>query len=841
LDPSGRESAYISLGRVFINLDAGAVAYAYPHPESGHTVQEWYAAALAYIHYHRQLILLGDPGSGKSTLLRFLAYCLAQAALQPAAAWLTQLKWTHQLLEAEGEVSELIGAKRGASFTLRPGAERSVQEIEKHWSADTPIPIFVELRDFARTNFDSRSPLALWHFVSDRLEREGLAQAISPLQAMAQRGRAIFLLDGVDEAPAAQRPFIWQAIAALADGPYGGNRWVATCRLLSFVPGEAPRAVPDQTLQPLKEAQIDAFVHNWYDALAEAGELSPEQAATMAGRLQNAARRPRLQPLAQNPMLLTIMALVQTYHGTLPDERAKLYQACVETLLLRWQRHKEADAAGELPDVLAHLSTTKENLERLLWQIAWEAHSKADDREDAADIPEMAVLHIARQHLGNFSRAEQFLAYTERRAHLLLGRGGAQDRVYTFPHRTFQEYLAACHLAASRRFPQEAARLATQSPTWREVLNLAAGTLVFNQNNREKALDGVEKVLPAQTPALEDEAGWSRVWLAAEMLAVVGREAAEQDEVGRELLPRLRQQLVALLANGRLTPRQRAEAGDALGLLGDPRPGICTLEPDMIPIPAGPFLMGDEALYEVHVDAFAIARYPITNAQFRYFVADGGYTDKWRNCWTEEGWHYRQQYGWTEPGSWDDERFSQANQPVVDVSWYEAVAYCNWLSRKTGKPYRLPTEAEWERAARHTDGRQYPWGNTWLEGAANSEEAGIGRPSAVGAFPAGAAACGALDMSGNVWEWCSTRYDDENNKPYLIPYRADDGREEMHGSRSRSFRVVRGGAFWNELDALRCVYRYWHYPHYWYYRIGFRLVASPFPPLASEPTGPLAL
>jgi formylglycine-generating enzyme required for sulfatase activity len=193
----------------------------------------------------------------------------------------------------------------------------------------------------------------------------------------------------------------------------------------------------------------------------------------------------------------------------------------------------------------------------------------------------------------------------------------------------------------------------------------------------------------------------------------MGLTWAQEDEWGRELLARVQERLTDLVAGGKLTPRERAEAGDTLARLGDVRPGVCTLEPDLIPIPAGTFLMGDER-HEITLDAFAIARYPVTNAQFRHFVEDGGYTEKWRACWTKEGWQYRGSGSWREPRWRDDERLSQDNQPVVGVSWYEAVAYANWLSRQTGKPYRLPTEAEWSgrrgiRTAGSIPGRMGGW------------------------------------------------------------------------------------------------------------------------------------
>jgi formylglycine-generating enzyme required for sulfatase activity len=309
------------------------------------------------------------------------------------------------------------------------------------------------------------------------------------------------------------------------------------------------------------------------------------------------------------------------------------------------------------------------------------------------------------------------------------------------------------------------------------------------------------------------------------MMAVVGKEAAEKDEVGQEILPRLREQLVALLEGGQLAPVARAEAGEALGRIGDPRPGVCTRLPGMIHIPAGTFLMGDEdegSQYEIELPAFAIGRYPVTNAQFRFFVEDGGYTEKWRDCWTDEGWEYRQEGAWTASRDWEDPIWSLDNKPVVRASWYEAVAYANWLSRVEGRSFSLPTEAQWERAARHTDGRQYPWGDEWQDGIVNSEVAGIGRTTAVGSFPGGAAECGADDLSGNVWEWCQSRYDDGKTR-YPLPYRPDDGREELAGGR-RVRRILRGGAFYVNLQYVRAALRNDGYPNYRGANFGFRVV-----------------
>ncbi len=430
LDPA-QESTPIDLGEVFINLDAGVERSELPGAEPGTKRFEQFSAALGHIHEQERIILLGDPGSGKSTLLRFLAYCLAQHALDPHGGWLARLKWAQQVLETEGKEAPEVWAALDERRTRRDAVGREEEtafaESEAHWSKEAPLPLFIELRNFARTDFDPASPLALWDYFCGWMAAAGLQETLPALAQKMRRGQLIFLLDGVDEVAPAERPRIWQAIAALDGGACGSSRWAATCRVLSFTKEEAPPGVPVRTLQPLNEAQITQFIESWYRALVDVGSSGAEDAASKTRNLQNAVQRPRLRELAENPMLLTIMALVQSYYGTLPDERARLYQMCVEILLLRWQRGKEKAEGEELPQSLVPLGD-QQQLERLLWEIAWEAHSKAEERDKAADIPELEVLAIARRHLGDFSRAEQFTAYTEERAHLLVGRGGLEDR-----------------------------------------------------------------------------------------------------------------------------------------------------------------------------------------------------------------------------------------------------------------------------------------------------------------------------------------------------------------------------------------------------------------------------
>jgi formylglycine-generating enzyme required for sulfatase activity len=163
----------------------------------------------------------------------------------------------------------------------------------------------------------------------------------------------------------------------------------------------------------------------------------------------------------------------------------------------------------------------------------------------------------------------------------------------------------------------------------------------------------------------------------------------------------------------------------------------------------------------------------------------------------------------------------------VGVSWYEAVAFCRWLSEelkrrgelKKEDDITLPSEAQWERAARHTDGRTYPWGDAEeLKTRCNMRDTGIGHTSAVGLFPGGKAECGALDMAGNVWEWCRTKWMD-NYTNYEQRARELD---ELDGSDAR---VLRGGSWFDGVPRdLSCSYRNDSLPVNRYDDFGFRCV-----------------
>ncbi len=212
-------------------------------------------------------------------------------------------------------------------------------------------------------------------------------------------------------------------------------------------------------------------------------------------------------------------------------------------------------------------------------------------------------------------------------------------------------------------------------------------------------------------------------------------------------------------------------------------------EPETVLISGGPFTMGEESGYSVTLPAFRLGKYPITNREYAAFLARTPAQDVPPKL----GWFNRQ------PPA------DRLDHPVASVSWEEACAYCAWLCAETGRTYRLPTEAEWEKAARGADGRPFPWGDAWADGCANVESDDT---TPVTAHEAGASPFGVADLLGNVQEWTLTRWGpDRNTSAFSVPYRPDDGRDDTASHTQRDLRIHRGGSFRNNAADLRSTTR----------------------------------
>ncbi len=302
---------------------------------------------------------------------------------------------------------------------------------------------------------------------------------------------------------------------------------------------------------------------------------------------------------------------------------------------------------------------------------------------------------------------------------------------------------------------------------------------------------------------------------------------------------------LALLGQSPVQPAAAAPARRSPARVATPT--MPTWVPEMVNVPAGPFLMGssdtdkqadsDEKLqHRLTLPDFWIAKTPVTNAQFRPFVEGDGYRN--RTYWTAAGWQWREQEKIVRPNYWYNEEWNRADYPVAGINWFEAVAYCRWLTAQTGHEFRLPSEAEWEKAARGTDGRIYPWGNTWKKERCNSEEAGINDITPVVQYPSGASPYGALDMAGNVWEWCATKATKYEKSCY--PYQTEDEWSEAY-LEADSVRRIRGGSFGCEQKFVRGAYRRIHVACYRDDVQGLRVASRMpvvVPPMARDPQPP---
>lgn len=802
-----QEVAELDLAAVFTELDVYAI-----DERQQRAPEEWAELAaqgeaaqrrpaLEALCRYPRLTILGDPGSGKSTLVDFVTLCLA-------------------------------GAQLG------DGAETGLERLGTAWDLPALLPLRVILRDYAARGLPAGQ--GLWAFLGTEAARcdpalAGLLPALEP--TLRQPAGALLLLDGLDEVPEAHR-YREQLKAAVErfalDFPQ--CRIVLTSRPYAYQDvALRPANFEVRRLAPFTSAQVATFITRWYThAGLKDARFGPQNAARYAERLAyEVQRNPRLADLATTPLLLALMASLHRWRegGSLPEKRQELYEESVKLLLDLWQRPKQVldgqgRAVGQEYDVFTELGIGHDALRRVLNGVAYAAHKNQPQLTGTHDIRagELAGALYEAADKGKTPNQQRVIQYLTDRVGLLVER--EQGRIYTFPHRTFQEYLAACYLADNRRELYKCLR--ADDERWREAMLLAAAKAVSGSS--DAIWDWIATFCPTDAPPeLAVDADWYAALRVAQALVEVELYRQTPEVYQKRLLERLQTWLVGLIQAPQqpLPVAERAIAGHTLGRLDDPRfSGPCGL-PQFISLPGGEFWMGspEEEVaqifketgkdwakrelprHRVAVSAFGLAKYPTTNAMFAHFIEAGGYTNR---VWWEEAvqvgfWEAGKSYrGRNQPYYWNDARFNGANQPVVGVSWYEAVAYCRWLTETLhdGYEYRLPTEAEWEYAARGTAGRRYAWGDDWVEHYANTAALNLEQPTPVGIFPAGATPEGLLDLTGNVWEWCKDWFAEQE-----YARRAGQIACNPQGPDQGTYKVLRGGSWSTSTEWVRCASR----------------------------------
>ncbi len=759
----------------------------------------------------RRHILIGEAGSGKTTFANYLCAALAKgdSALPADIANLIPLRF---------DVHDVI------SRHIFDDDVRGTAEII--WNA-------VETNNFHLLGVRPASRLRAW------IE-----------QLTATRG-ALFLFDDFDLVPetSPKRRILLTAIAHLSSNiGKSTSRILITSRPSAAVDWRRSlRGFEVVSVSPFNHAQCNTLLQKWNQDARTIGTPLP------AG-------------LASRPLHLTMLAMLESNGHSPPEGRSELYEQMIDLLLRQWWL-----AHNNLGENVARGSarenpTFPDQLRIALEKLAYEMHDRQANVElrNPPTISHEQLLPLANIfNSHNNNRLLDFFRYCHENSGFMVQ---LADGSYRFAHRTIQELLAGGHLKrVVESEPECLKRLLETGSWWQEPVMLA-----MLQMPGDEFRNATSRLLPAASAG--DFSNENKLHAAILCARALLERPAEE-----EIAHVIRQQLTALVENCPTSPRGRLEVADVLGRLGDPRPGVGVFasgelsgfpDIDWVEIPAGPFTMGRPAdarapvpshapQHEVTLDRFWISRFPVTNAQFRPFVEDGGYEN--HAFWTEAGWSWRQgehvdlsvyreiatsyrealaAYLTTRtakkrgcPALWDEPGWSIPNRPVVGVTWFEARAYAAWLNKQYQNfgsvprlqipavrlAARLPSEAEWEKAARGTDARNWPWGNSFDTSACNTMEIGLDQTVPVGIFSRNRSPYGVADMAGNVWQWTSTIWDPER---FRYPYRSDDGREEEAEALPRA---IRGGSFYQHDEFARTTARIMTAAGDFRNSIGFRL------------------
>jgi formylglycine-generating enzyme required for sulfatase activity len=592
------------------------------------------------------------------------------------------------------------------------------------------------------------------HFLNTRSPEFGWELTAEFFEGKLREKSAVVLLDGLDEAPNRIRREDMARVFENATGTYKECRFVVTTRRATFTGKATLAAFQEVRVEELADEAVETFLDRWSKALfpddaAHANKHRLELLPALRARIE-------IRRMARNPMMLTALAVVHWRERRLPEQRADLYES-----ILTWLARAREERPGREP-----ADRCLELLGSLALGMQMEPRGRLTQIEKGRAAEVVSSQFRKPSEGERLRRAQQFLDEEEVDSSIVISRG-AEVR---FWHLTFQEFLAARAVAGLADADQLSLLFANARlfrPEWREVFLLLAGTLLVKQGRAK--VDGLfRSVLDrlGRKPSLADH---------ARSAGLLGAIVADLRPLKYDP-PDGRYQEVLDHALGIFDPAKsetidlpvRLEAAETLGQAGDPR---LKQENNWVTIPGGTFRMGeDESECEVKVTTFLIGRYPVTVEEYHRFMQDGGCENE--RFWKGGGFGQR-----SAPDNWK-EQLLHLNRPVMYVTWYEAAAYCAWVGG------RLPTEAEWEFAARGPEGRDYPWGNDPPDSShANYDETKFKSATPVGLFPRGATPTGIHDLAGNVWEWTANWYKE---------------------GKSRS---VRGGSWFDGSSSLRAARR----------------------------------
>jgi formylglycine-generating enzyme required for sulfatase activity len=735
----------------------------------------------------KDMIILGDPGSGKTTLLKYILVMLA-----------------------EGKGLDKLGLD--AAF----------------------MPFFAPLRDLRDPEKETFE-----RFVVRVCKCRDYGIDEDFLQEILLNGKGIVLLDGLDEVADEQTRIRTCRWIDRARERYLSSHFIVSSRFAGYLGKVKLEGLPvlELSIQDFTPDEVAAFLTRWYETVRVAlnpdgdeAKIRKEATAEAQGLIKEIESSGHIRKFAVNPLLLQIIALVRFDRGVdarLPERRVELYQECTDVLLEKW------DMARGLKVML-----TAQQARAILQPLALRLHEK----EGRRSAPLKDLEQVIKKSLDSIGRSdiapETLLRNIRDRSGIFMGYGAEE---YGFTHLSFQEYLTAEQVRNKHKIDLLVKN--SGSEWWREVTLLALGLInpSIIEDFMEKAIgtgilkkdislvldsvrDSIVKPLDILANAMNAKDFSQEIRLNAmrvvESIGGAGAVAELQKAADS------RDKAIAKAAYAALV---RMNAAQGIAAPKEEKPGRIVWERDgaeMVLVPAGTFLYGsrvedkeaqqnEKPQQSLNLPDFYIDVYPVTNERYCRFLnetrPEKGRLEKWIDVGGKGDFSFREEKNRLRMQGREfavDRGYER--HPVITVSWHGAMAYCEWAG------LRLPSEVEWEKAARGTDGRKYPWGNEFREDVCNYGVKYNGT-TPVDKFKSGKSPFGCHDMAGNVWEWCADRYSDSNERnpkdPLKAPAKGD-------------FRVLRGGSWGDDGGGLRSAYRGWSVPGDRVSNVGFRCICS---------------
>ena len=733
-----------------------------------------------------RLLIEGDPGAGKTTFLNLVACMLAKDLLAQESS-----EYAHE--QGVSWRSRYLGLAEDSK--LRTPVLLSCGELD------------LFLREKERERYENDPRRSILDFLEDKYSEAKFAVTRADFETLLEDDRAWLLIDSLDEVgDRSMREYLfavlqgamnqWAAPMVIASRPF------LTDLLLTW------EGLNRTTIENFGDHETRVFIRQWVHALFDIAledSLSQASESYREELLHAIESRPAIRQLAVNPVMLTSLCVIHWNERRIPDGRTAVYRAVIRWLLE--SRSKERAKLG-LTDAFALQGFARLSL-ALMEGVEGEGKQSVISFEEAGALLEKQIARYVEEDNINarYSKIREWLSFESQGSGILRQIGSERLR---FWHLTFQEYLAAQELSSyiddeedrgARKAWWPIIKEVLDKPQWHETMSLFPCCLFGeDQNGRERVDEFLERVVRTYgNRGLAEEA--RTYGILERMLTPLSVFGYRPEPSIREAYHQARAKAMRIFdpkVSTAFVYRERIAIAEVLGRSGDPRVGH--MRKNFLPIAEGSDVL--------------LGKYLVTVKEFQEFIEHLGYEPEGDEFWGDEGLEWKDKKGWKMPRRWKDQE-NHPNRPVVGVSWFEAVAYCNWRSRMTGYVVRLPAESEWELAA-SPDGREFPWGANAPSPELTNFADKVGGPSPVGVNPNGAGYLGHLDLAGNVWEWSAQDHEVELPAEFVTEFGAP--------------KVLRGGSFADGSWGMRCACRSSRSVGRRHGHLGFRAVFIPSVP-----------